>query len=100
MISEPDRREQHNDPEAEQDRLTHALRVLFRKNDSVIGIIGKTQGVKMAARPKPNATSRKLRQTLVAGFVSVGAAEWPAALAGELGVPRRSRLAAVRPDQC
>ena len=30
----------------------------FRKYDMVMGIMGKTQGVKMEARPKPNATSR------------------------------------------
>ena len=30
----------------------------LRKYDIVIGIIGKTQGVKMEARPKPKATSR------------------------------------------
>src|SRR5215472_14791207 len=32
---------------------------LLRKNDMVIGIIGKTQGVNMEARPNPNATPRK-----------------------------------------
>src|SRR3954447_21399700 len=31
----------------------------LRKYDMVIGIIGKTQGVKMDASPKPNATARK-----------------------------------------
>ena len=31
----------------------------FRKNDIVIGIMGKTQGVKMAASPKPKARRRK-----------------------------------------
>ena len=36
----------------------------FRKNDMVIGIIGNTQGVKIAARPKPNAVSRKSRKIL------------------------------------
>src|SRR5215831_6210789 len=30
----------------------------FRKYDIVMGIIGKTQGVKIDASPKPNATSR------------------------------------------
>ena len=31
----------------------------FRKYDIVIGIIGNTQGVKIDARPKPRAVSRK-----------------------------------------
>ena len=30
----------------------------FRKNETVIGIIGKTQGVKIAARPSPKAVIR------------------------------------------
>ena len=30
----------------------------FRKNDMVIGIMGKTQGVKMVSSPKPKATAR------------------------------------------
>ena len=34
----------------------------FRKYDMVMGIIGKTQGVKMEARPKPKATSRNAAQ--------------------------------------
>ena len=43
---------------------------LFRKNDSVIGIIGNTQGVKMAARPKPKARRRK------AGEILIGTGVW------------------------
>src|SRR4051794_3765804 len=31
----------------------------FRKYDIVIGIMGKTQGVKIEARPNPKATARK-----------------------------------------
>ena len=30
----------------------------FRKNETVMGTMGKTQGVKIAASPKPNATSK------------------------------------------
>ena len=33
----------------------------FRKNETVIGIIGNTHGVKIDARPNPNAVSRKPR---------------------------------------
>ena len=67
---------------------TQALRGLFRKNDSVIGIIGNTQGVKIAASPKPNATSRKLAETLVGRSLCCGLGLRAAGLllAGELGV--------------
>ena len=56
--------EQHDDPEAEDHRLHRRCRAAppdcrLRKYDIVIGIIGKTQGVKIEARPKPKATSRK-----------------------------------------
>src|SRR5579862_3730063 len=33
----------------------------FRKNETVMGIIGKTQGVNTAASPNPNAVSAKAR---------------------------------------
>ena len=36
----------------------------------VMGIIGKTQGVNMAAKPNPKATSMKLRVPLLAMLVS------------------------------
>ena len=32
----------------------------FRKNETVMGIIGNTQGVKMAARPSPKAVIRNV----------------------------------------
>src|ERR1022692_3091638 len=40
----------------------------FRKNDIVMGIMGKTHGVKIAARPKPKATSRNAPRLWVPGL--------------------------------
>ena len=50
---------------------------LFRKYETVIGIIGKTQGVNSAARPIPNATSMKTARPCedgVAGCAGTGGA--------------------------
>ncbi len=49
----------------------------LRKNDMVIGIIGNTHGVKIAASPKPKATSRNManeRESLPAAVLTVSAA--------------------------
>src|SRR5260370_42112398 len=48
---------------------------LFRKNDMVIGIIGKTQGVKIASKPAPNAKARKGVNPCSSGLGAEGAAE-------------------------
>ena len=50
----------------------------------VMGIMGKTQGVKMAARPTPNATSRKAPKPCVSCAALGGAppALNPAGIAG------------------
>ena len=78
---------QHNDSQAEERRLPQRLapRCRFKKNESVIGIIGKTHGVKIAARPNPKATRRKL-QTLGSRCLRRGSRQSRAPLAGELGV--------------
>jgi hypothetical protein len=47
--------------------LSRRVPCRFRKNDMVMGIMGKTQGVKMAARPKPKATSRNAPRPWVSG---------------------------------
>jgi hypothetical protein len=44
----------------------------FRKKDIVIGIMGKTQGVKIAAMPRPNASSRNPANPCRAGASGVG----------------------------
>jgi hypothetical protein len=55
----------------------------FKKNDTVIGIIGKTHGVKIAASPKPNAVSKNVPMLAsvwtgaAAGAVVVAAAKAP-----------------------
>jgi hypothetical protein len=50
----------------------------FRKNDMVIGIIGKTHGVKIEASPKPKATSRNPAR-LWSELVEAGTAVLPGA---------------------
>src|SRR5579862_4505112 len=49
----------------------------FRKNETVIGIIGNTQGVKIAARPSPKAVIRNAGRppALGAPGVAAGVAE-------------------------
>src|SRR5207248_10809588 len=61
----------------------------FRKNDIVMGIMGKTQGVKIVSRPNPKATARngaRSPDAPVAGdALSTGAAAgsaYPAGIAG------------------
>ena len=80
---EPDSGEQHDDSEAEDQRLDDTFPpspdCRFRKYDIVIGIIGKTQGVKIDARPNPKATARK------PASLSGGAASAAGASAGALG---------------
>ena len=60
---QPQAGEQDHDAQAEYDACMSdpaAPDCRFRKNDIVIGIIGKTQGVKMGGSPKPNAASRNV----------------------------------------
>src|SRR5581483_12379429 len=47
----------------------------FRKKDTVIGIIGKTHGVKIAATPKPNASRRNRPSPSEAAGAAAGAAD-------------------------
>ena len=59
-----------------------------RKKDTVIGIMGNTQGVKMAASPMPNAVSaHKTRPSLAAGFSAAATSALPPILR----IPRRNR---------
>ena len=53
----------------------------LRKYDIVIGIMGKTQGVKMEARPKPKATARNASSPSAGGGCgrTIGTAPAPAA---------------------
>src|SRR5579884_2039220 len=45
----------------------------LRKNETVIGIMGKTQGVKIAANPNPNATRRNRPRPSEAAGPAAGA---------------------------
>src|ERR1700689_3280876 len=58
----------------------------FRKYDMVMGIMGKTQGVKMAARPNPKATSRNAPRL----WVFVVAVEGVALATRAFGAPLNS----------
>src|SRR5215475_7349460 len=60
----------------------------FRKNETVIGIIGKTHGVKIERRPKPNAARAKVPR------LSVGAPGAVAALADGGGAAPGSKYPA------
>ena len=59
-------RKENDDPQAKNHRLRDPAALSpgcrLRKYDMVMGIMGKTQGVKMQASPAPKATSRKAGQ--------------------------------------
>ena len=58
----------------------------FKKNETVMGIIGKTQGVKMAARPSPKAVIKNVGRLPVLAGAGVSAAAFTTLTAAAPGL--------------
>src|ERR1700722_10456412 len=67
----------------------------FRKYDMVMGIMGKTQGVKMAAKPNPKATSRNVPRLCVAVVAELGEAAAARAFGGPVNSMNPAGMAAA-----